>query len=406
MSSGIASANSAATQSPVGGLERFESEGNGSAEGAAEAFTDFLENEDGGPHERRPAPKGKRREAPAQTDGAEGDEGQPPRRQPKRERQEAQEDDEADDPLNDPILDAKPGKKGKDDEADADDEADDTADEGEEGDEGDDEGDEDDDPEHEIVVRGTPTKVKQSELYQGYLRDADYRQKTTALSQERQQVQAYAGQVQQRAQTLDAAIQTYQDLINAVMPSQQEWEALKASNPNAYIQAQEQWGNFLQKMEQSKAHREALKNQGSEEEQRANAEYMRQENEKLLERLPQLQDPKIARQFANTIFGYGKKMGYSEDELKAGLINHRDVQTAYYAARYLELLESREANRKQASRAKPRQSEGNSQVRTPQTRQGRRISANRQEQRRADRQLQRTGSLDSAAAAFSAMFRD
>lgn len=408
MSSGIANANPDANPQ----VERFGSDSDGSADGAARSFTEFLENEDDGASERRRSnPKAQRREAPRQTDGAEGDEGQPPKRQPpKRERQEAQDDnDDADDPLHDPILDNRPDpkRKGQEDEdgEDGDNDADDGDDDTDEGDDGD-EGDEDDDPEHEVTIRGVPTKVKQSELVQGYLREADYRQKTTALSQDRQVVEQAYGVANQRVETLDAVIQTYQDLINAVMPSQQEWEALKAKDPNAYIQAQEQWGGFLGKMEQAKAHREALAGTKTQEESRRNSEYMRAENAKLLERLPQLQDQKIARSFANTIFGYGKKMGYSEDEMKAGLVNHRDVMTAYYAARYLELQESRQANRKQANKAKPRQSEGTSQPRTPQTRQGRRISANRSEQRRADRELQRTGSQASAAAAFSAMFRE
>ena len=99
-------------------------------------------------------------------------------------------------------------------------------------------------------------------------------------------------------------------------------------------------------------------------------------------------------------------MGYSPQELAKGLVNHRDVMTAYYAAKYLEIQESRQANKRQAERKGPRQSEGNSTPRAVQTQRGRDNSRRMNRQRDADRELQRTGSTQSAAKAFAQMFQD
>lgn len=396
MSSGIASAN----PGPVnhGSVERFDGSDATGPASAAESFTEFLENEAA----PQPTPKPARKAVPEDGNG-EGDEGQSPKRQPKRERQEDPDDaDNADDPLRDPILDDEAG----DDADDADEDDKDDADE--DGDDADDDGedDADDDPEHEVTVQGVRKSVKLSELIQGYSREADYRQKTAALSQDREEVENFATEVSAKAQTLDRVIQTYQDLITAVMPSKEEWAALKANNPQAYITAQEQWGKFAEAMEQAAADRETLNGEKSAEEQRQHQNYIKAENKKLLEKLPQLQDKKTAEKFSAAIFGYGKKMGYSAEEMTAGLINHRDVLTAYYASRYLEILESRKANQKQAKAGKPRVSEGNSNPRTVQTPKGRRVAANNREMRRADAQLARSGSVQDAGRAFAAMFRD
>jgi len=391
MSAGISNANP---------TERFGGSEATGTEGAAESFTEFLENEAEANNPR--PPKRERREAPASQDGAEdGDEGQTPdTRQPKRERAEDT-DDEGDDPLRDPLLDGDEDEaddKGDTDE-DGDDEADDTDDE-----DGDDEEGEED-PEFEVKVNGETVKVKQSELIAGYSREADYRQKTTELASEREEIEAYATETVQQRQRYEAGIQMYADLIASVMPSQAEWDALEKADPQAFIAAQKQWGGFLGKIEASKAERDALDAEKAKETERANGEYIKAENKQLLKALPQLANPKVAKQFSDKIFAYGKRMGYTPEELTAGLINHRDVQTAYYAARYLEIQDSRKANQGKA-KGKPRAAEVSSNPRPIASPKGRQQARASRASQKADRELARTGTIQSAATAFSSMFRD
>lgn len=387
MANGIAPANSFT-----------ESVSNGTAD-PAESFTEFLENK----VVPNPAPPRKRREAPASAapvDGADEGESQAPEaRQPRGERSEGQ-DDEADDPLRDPILD-------DDDDAEPDEgDSDDEADEGE-GDEDGDDDDADDEPEFEVTVAGEKVTVKQSELLAGYSREADYRQKTQALAADREEVVQYATQTLEQAQRYEASIELYEDLINSLMPSEAEWNALKASYPQGYIAAQEQWAKYLGHVEKAKTERDTLtaEKQGHVSAQRT--QFIKEENKKLLDALPQLNNPKRAKEFSAAIFAYGRKMKYTDDEIKANLIDHRDVQTAYYAARYLQILESRKAGKGKAAAKTPRTSQGTSTPRPIVTTRARKApGGNGRVQREADARLQRTGSLQDAAGAFSAMFRD
>ena len=407
MSDGIAGANPSVSHT-LGSdrVERIGSDATGT-ESAAQDFTDFLKEEEKPDPQSRPARRenAEKRARKAESDGAGDGESQGRERQPKGERSESRQREDEDpeqDPLHDPILD---GDAPEDDDKSDDDETD--TEEGDEPDEGEDEGDEDDeDPEREITVNGEKISVKQSELEASYSREADYRQKTEAHARDVEQVHEFAGALSQRRTQLDATVQMAEDLIAAILPEEKDWAALKQNNPQAFIAAQEQWQGFIQKANALKAARDEANGHEGEEKGVAYNRYVKAENAKLFEKVPQLRNPKVQQQFSNVIFGYGKKMGYTPDELAKGLVNHRDVMTAYYAAKYLEIQESRKAKSKQAARKGPRQSEGNSAPRTVQSQRGRNNSERMNRQRNADRELQRTGSVQSASQAFAAMFKD
>lgn len=410
MSDGIAPANPAVNHTQS--VERIGSDATGT-ETAAESFTRFLEETEQPDPQSRPARRAnaEKRERKADGDGAEtADGGQGRERQPKRERSERrQEDPEGDspdetDPLHDPILDGDAPEDAGDNPDDPDAEPEGDEPEGDDDPEGDDEGD--DDPEFEVTVNGEKAKVKQSELLASYSREADYRQKTEAHARDVEQVHQFAGDLGERRKQVDTMVQMADDLIASLLPTDAEWAALKAADPKAFIAAQEQWQGFIGKANQLKAARDQTMTEQDQERGQLYGDYVKSENKKLFDAVPALRNPKVQKQFSDKIFAYGKRMGYTPDELAKGLVNHRDVQTAYFAARYLEILDSRKANAKKAAGKGPRQSEGNSAPRTPQSQKGRDNSRRMTRQRDADRELARTGSLQSAGAAFRAMMME
>jgi hypothetical protein len=409
MSDGIAPANP--TVNHTQSVDRIGSDATGT-ETAAESFTQFLENEGKPDPQSRPARRAnaEKRARKADDDGAgEADEGQGRERQPKGERSERRQESEPEgdapevDPLHDPVLDGDAPEEDGDnpDDTDADEDADEV-DPDAEGD--DDEGDED--PEFEVTVNGEKKSVKQSELLASYSREADYRQKTEVLARDVEQVHEFATALTARRTEADNLVQMAEDLLQAILPKDEDWQVLRQKDPNAFIAAQEQWQGFINQATKLRQAREAQNGQQGEEDGVKYGNYVKEQNRLLFDKVPALRNPKVQKQFSETIFAYGKKMGYTPEELAKGLVNHRDVQTAYYAARYLQILESRKAQSKQAAKKGPRQSEGNSTPRTPQSQRGRDNSRRMNRQRDADRELQRTGSPQSAAKAFAAMFRE
>lgn len=359
-----------------------------SVERAADAFTDMLAAETDPPRRReraeaREEPRRKRDED--DRDPGDGDDGQT---------SDEEADDETDDPLKDEFLDAEPAKDDGDDEKDEADEDD------EEGDEDDDEG-EDEDPEHEVTVNGKVEKVKQSELIAGYSREADYRQKTQALAKDALEVREYAEKVVEVRKAHDTALQQATDLLNSIIPSQEEMNALKAKDPNAFIQMQEYWSEVLGKVRGLHSERERLAQEEGTATQKGNSTYAAEESRKLIERMPVLADAKKADEFRGRILAYGKRNGYTEEELRKGAVDHRDIITLYKAARYDEIVASRKGN------AKPGR-KGPKDVASTRPRnigKGRNRSDGRALSK-ADRALARSGKVEDAAMAFTGLIQN
>jgi hypothetical protein len=366
-----------------------------SVETAAQDFTAMLAEEGRGvgrPRKREDEDEGPARPSPAPADATASPDAGQSERQPSGERGDGEEDD-GDDPLRDDLLDgdAEPEDDAEDD-PDADDQ-DDTED-----DDGDDQGDPLDD-EYEVKVNGEVQKVKLRDALASYQMEADYRQKTERNAREYEEIQTYAQETVQTRLRTDHTLQQALDLIAALQPSQEDWNAMKASNPQAYIAAQEHWNGLLEKARAIHAARENLLADQTAENERATQRYLETQERELLQKMPMLRDEKKANSFRQTIMAYGKSAGYSQEELEQGATDHRAQITLYKAAMYDRLRENQRVAGKKASAGAPKNSaESRPKSRPPRT-------GNRNAIRNAERRLQRTGSVQDAASAFAEMIR-
>lgn len=373
-----------------------------SVETAAEDFTAMLREEG------QPAPRPKRERAPAapspeKSDNAdERGDGQTERQPPKGEREEpADEPDQTDE--SDPILDdtpeAKPAEedKGEDDEDGPDDEDDEESDE----DEDDEESDNPDaflDKEFEVTVNGEKLKVTGREALAGYQKDADYRQGTERNAREYEEIQNYAKETVEVRQRTDTTLTQAMALIEALQPSKEDWDALERDNPQGYISAQKHWAGLIEKAQGIAAAKERLSADQVAQTEAEQARYAEQEERELIKKFPALRDEKKADAFRSSIFEYGRKAGWTDKELVAGAIDHRTLITLYKAAQYDKIRDTKAAAGKKASSKAPKNSAEN-RARPP----SRNTSKNAR--READRRLQRTGSLQDAAASFAELVR-
>lgn len=282
----------------------------------------------------------------------------------------------------------------------------DDTEEDEEGEGEDDESDEEDDDadiydrEFEVVVAGETEKLPLKEIIAGYSRDADYRQKTARLADERREVEDFATEVVTARRTLDATITEWEDRIKAIEPSQEEWDLVERENPALALQMRKQWDAQNALIAKAKADREALTEQEAKDAARQRSQYVREENQKLFGAVPALANPKHAERFRSLIFSYGKKAGYSEAELMQNGVDHRNVLTLYKAARYDEIQAARKGKGgKTRSEPKPAATVAS---RPRQIGKGP-APGNRRAVRDAENRLARTGSVQDAAVAFSKM---
>lgn len=294
-----------------------------------------------------------------------------------------------DDGLADPILDGT---------------ADDGDEDGEDGEQGDTEDGEDDgeldlDREVEVTVNGEVQNLPLKEVIAGYSRDADYRQKTARLAEERREVEDFARETVQTRQQLDAKIIEWDDHLKAIMPSDEDWKAVEDADPKTALAMRKQWDGLKAVVDKAKADREALQAQEAEQATREYMAWAQREDAALFEKVPALRNPKAATKFRDLVFSYGQRSGYSLEELKAAA-DHRHVLTLYKAARYDEIQAARKGKGLKAP-SEPRSGATSSRPRAIAKGKG---VADKRAQREAEGRLQRTGSVQDAAMAFTKMF--
>lgn len=312
---------------------------------------------------------------------------------------------EEDDPLRDDLLE-DPKPKPKEGEEEGDDEEETPEDE-ENPDEGEDDGEDEDDDEilereFEVTVNGETESLPLKEILAGYSRDADYRQKTEALAREREEVVAYAEETVAERQKYSETLQSWLDLTAALEPSQADWDALEKADPKAFIETQKQWAAIKGKVDEAKAGLAEIAKKNEETQVRQYNDWVKAQNAELLKRVPALANGDKAKEFRSRLFTGGRQIGYSDEEIASGAVDARDVMTLYYASRWLELQKSRQTGQRPNAKKAPKTS-GTTQHRNISSPKSK--AATRRQARDADRRLQRSGSVDDAALAFTKMIQ-
>lgn len=224
------------------------------------------------------------------------------------------------------------------------------------GDEGDDEGEEDqpdagdDDPEEEWEAGGKQFKVKKSELRAGYMKDADYRQKTAEVAEQRRAVEQAAQQIQQERQNAASQLDVFLGALHKELLGSQPDTALLDTDPTEYLRQQAAYNHRAGQYQAALQQRQALQGRITEDQQRQRQEYMRTESAKLLESLPAWRDEKVRSTETAQVAKYLSDLGYSAQELNE-LVDHRALLVARDAALYRAMQSAKD---KKAQPAPPR----------------------------------------------------
>ena len=243
-----------------------------------------------------------------------------------------------------------------------------------------------------ITVNGEQVEVTLDELRRGYQRQKDYTQKTQQIAEARKQNQQLVNQYSQKLQELDNIAQYLES--NPDIPEPQiDWQKLYESDPVEWS-VQRQLYNERERVRQNRAHQLNLVKQEQQSlAQQQFAEHLQEQRERLLELVPEWKDKQVAaaekreiRDFAISQFG----------------MNQTDVDNAF-DAKLVAMLRSAYLYHKGTDKAqKVTKPAAEKAVRT----QGRR---NRPDSPSTDlkisqERLQKTGSVEDAAAVFEKMF--
>lgn len=246
-------------------------------------------------------------------------------------------------------------------------------------------------PKHKVKVNGQEIEVPLSELVAGYQRQADYTNKTKAVSEERRAVDYERQAVAQERNKTAYALQQAQVVLESRLNSQPDINELMQIDPMAAMQAMHQRQQDQEQLNQVRQQQAYLSQVEAQERATTMQQHLAQEHELLLTALPEWKDPDKARAEKTEIREWMMKNGYSDNDID-GIADHRHLLTLRRAMLYDQLISKSAAASKKVEKlpAKVERS-GNGGVSPTDGR------------TRAMQALKQSGKTDAAAAIFEQM---
>lgn len=205
-----------------------------------------------------------------------------------------------------------------------------------------------------LEVDGEKREVKQSELLadaQKYLSASKRLEEAQAL---RQQVETERKQLPHERVQLQQAIQHYTSQLAAFMQQvQPNWEQLLQNDTAEYVRQRHMWDTHLAELQRAQQAQSQLEQQQQAEQAQQLQAWALEERQKLLDALPEWQDPKKKDAEIDALNAYLRDVGFSEQE-RYSIVDHRIILTARKAMLYDQLLKSQNAALQRVQRAAPR----------------------------------------------------
>lgn len=191
-----------------------------------------------------------------------------------------------------------------------------------------------------VKVDGKEVSVTLDELQQGYSRTQDYTRKTQQIAEVRKQLeqesQAIRAERAQYAQLLGALEQQVQQ---AAEP-QIDWYRLYQEDPIEWERQNELVRENQTKYAAIQSEQQRLAEISRAEQAQSMQAFLAQEQEKLMEVLPEWKDPAKAKAEKALLIEFGQKAGFQPEELK-NIFDHRVVNVLRKAALYEQMMSKR-----------------------------------------------------------------
>lgn len=179
--------------------------------------------------------------------------------------------------------------------------------------------------------------VPLSELTQGYLRQSDYSRKTAEIAEQRKAADAELQNARQERQVYSQLLGQLEAVIKQNGGQEPDWEALKAQDVDAYWQARADWDEKARKLGAIQQEQARLQQINAMEQRKALTTHLDKASSWLGEVIPAWKDPATRKAEQVKLRDYGKKLGYSEEELNAAY-DPRALATTWKAMKYDELM--------------------------------------------------------------------
>ena len=207
-------------------------------------------------------------------------------------------------------------------------------------------------PKYRVKVSGEEMEVTLDELLNGYSRTADYQKKTQSLAEQRKAVEAERIKIDEAAKTRETYAQRLQ-VIEQLLQQQNQGEDLshlKTEDPIAYAVAMAEKVEREKQLAAVQAERMRVQQEQMTYQQTMLQKHIQQEQQKLIEAIPEFKDDVKGEVIRRDIRNYAKSIGFTDQELSQ-VYDSRAVQTLYKAMQYEKLMANKGATTKKVATA-------------------------------------------------------
>ena len=252
-----------------------------------------------------------------------------------------------------------------------------------------------DDPEVTIKIDGKDVQVKLSELKNGYQRQADYTRKTMEVSEQRKAAEAEASKARQERDAYAANLNQLRARTEALLTEQQNsvnWTELLQVDPVEYLKQQHLAQQRQATLQQVAAEQARVSQIQQAEQQEAQVRHIQAQHQALLDKLPEWKDEAKAKAEKAALREFLIQEGFDEQALN-NITDARAVVLARKAMLYDQVMSKAQAAAKKVATLPTK-------VVRPGTGEGQQLDRRTS----AYQRLQKSGSVDDAAAVFASMF--
>jgi hypothetical protein len=242
-----------------------------------------------------------------------------------------------------------------------------------------------------VKAAGEEKEVTLDELKKSYQLGSDYTKKTQEVAEQRKVIDQEAKAIIEARQVRDEYAQrlkSVEEFLVGSNESKEDLAELKENDPIGYAVKVAEMTEKKEQLQLLQAEQQRIAQQQNSDRSANMQKYVEQEAQKLTQSLPEFSDKAKGEQIRNDIRSYGKKVGFTDEELSS-VYDSRHVLVLHKAAQWDKLQASKSGVKKKVAKA-PKMVKGGAKVKQNAT-----DRTKKQMQR-----LQQTGSARDAAAIF------
>ena len=168
-----------------------------------------------------------------------------------------------------------------------------------------------------VKVDGQEVEVTQEELINGYSRQQDYTRKTQELAHQRKTFEQQQAELAQRDAIYSQLLPKMEAQLQGELANEPDWDALYNDDPVGYVREKQLWDQKKEKLQAVNAEQQRLQQETMQSQQEQIRQMVEYGNQKLLEIIPEWQNPEVATQEKVAISEYAVNvLGYTPEEIQ------------------------------------------------------------------------------------------